>query len=290
MLEYALKQERAKFHRLKFGCDPPTMNDIRPPTDGDGEIFNEVAPDSDVFFNSMSNTTWRKGRAVLRQYLQEIGYTDTIIDVRANRVRALLGLNNNAEQDENMSPSVNGNENNKRSSESQDRRTPAKKTTLPPITATAEAEAAVMRAMEFLKQTDADMSDDEDIAESLELPESDDDVQPLKRKTKASKEGRWFFLPTKYMCKNHFHEVYFKFFFSFLLCTTFFIHKCFSFSPFPPKLLVFIVISFDTFQDVDAEAEEVLNELNLLTESEDNSMNSNKMKTDDIEWSQTIGE
>lgn len=31
---------------------------------------------------------------MLRHYLQEIGYTDTIIDVRSNRVRSLLGLSN----------------------------------------------------------------------------------------------------------------------------------------------------------------------------------------------------
>lgn len=30
----------------------------------------------------------------LRRYLQEIGYTDTIIDVRSNKVKTLLGLNN----------------------------------------------------------------------------------------------------------------------------------------------------------------------------------------------------
>lgn len=30
----------------------------------------------------------------MRQYLKEIGYTDTIIDVRSNRVRSLLGLSN----------------------------------------------------------------------------------------------------------------------------------------------------------------------------------------------------
>lgn len=29
------------------------------------------------------------------RYLQEIGYTDTIIDVRSNRVRSLLGLHDN---------------------------------------------------------------------------------------------------------------------------------------------------------------------------------------------------
>src|ERR1700754_4426199 len=36
-----------------------------------------------------------QGRQLLRQYLQEIGYTDTIIDVRSNRVRSLLGLTTN---------------------------------------------------------------------------------------------------------------------------------------------------------------------------------------------------
>jgi striatin 1/3/4 len=67
------------------------------------------------------------------RYLQEIGYTDTIIDVRSNRVRSLLGLNNNAESEENLNnasvvPALNGNESsNKRASDNQGRRTPAKK-------------------------------------------------------------------------------------------------------------------------------------------------------------------
>jgi hypothetical protein len=67
------------------------------------------------------------------RYLQEIGYTDTIIDVRSNRVRSLLGLNNNAESEENLNnapvvAALNGNESsNKRASENQGRRTPAKK-------------------------------------------------------------------------------------------------------------------------------------------------------------------
>lgn len=39
----------------------------------------------------------------LCRYLQEIGYTDTIIDVRSNRVRSLLGLN-----DENINEDSNG--------------------------------------------------------------------------------------------------------------------------------------------------------------------------------------
>jgi len=42
--------------------------------------------------------------------LQEIGYTDTIIDVRSNRVRSLLGLNNNTDTEEMNTPALNGNE------------------------------------------------------------------------------------------------------------------------------------------------------------------------------------
>lgn len=68
---------------------------------------------------------------LFHRYLQEIGYTDTIIDVRSNRVRSLLGLNNNEETVSGGGVSgtgVNGNEaSNKRASENQGRRTPAKK-------------------------------------------------------------------------------------------------------------------------------------------------------------------
>lgn len=188
MLEFALKQERAKFHRLKFGCDPPTMNDIKPPTDDPG-IGNDVAPDSEVPFSSVSNITWRQGRQLLRQYLQEIGYTDTIIDVRSNRVRSLLGLNNNSEQDENVNPSINGNENNKRASESQGRRTPAKKTQ-PANMAEAmilDSEAAVMANFEFLSQSDVEMSDDDEISDEFEIREGDEtDLKTSKRKTKGN--------------------------------------------------------------------------------------------------------
>lgn len=187
MLEYALIQERAKFHRLKYGCDPPTMNDIKPPTDEQG-IGNEVAPDAEVPFSSVSNITWRQGRQLLRQYLQEIGYTDTIIDVRSNRVRSLLGLNNNSEQEENVSPNVNGNESNKRASESQGRRTPAKKSQ-PATMAEAmilDSEAAVMANFEFLGQTDVEMSDDDEISDDLDMVVGEEsDVKTTKRKAKG---------------------------------------------------------------------------------------------------------
>lgn len=227
MLEYALNQERAKFHRLKFGCDPPTMNDIKPPTDGDtgsAIIGTDAAPDSEVPFSSVSNTTWRQGRSMLRSYLQEIGYTDTIIDVRSNRVRAMLGLNNNAVGGGGMGgggeggvgimdecPSVNGNDNNnagaggaaaaaaaaavaatKRAASDAGgpagRRTQAKKA----LSATvADAEAAVLAALEFLDHTDVGMSEsDDDEYGGLEVTDYDnDDVKPLKRKTKVKSEG-----------------------------------------------------------------------------------------------------
>lgn len=117
MLEYALKQERAKFHKLKYGTELQ-QGDMKPPVmDESGESQLET----DQSYVSVSNSTWREGRQLLRKYLQEIGYTDRIIDVRSTRVRALLGLNNNnAEQEENLNGGpINGNESNKRASETQ---------------------------------------------------------------------------------------------------------------------------------------------------------------------------
>jgi len=55
------------------------------------------------------------------RYLQEIGYTDTIIDVRSARVRQLLGLNSNSDADDNRQL-VNGEQTGKRPSEGQGRR------------------------------------------------------------------------------------------------------------------------------------------------------------------------
>lgn len=82
MLEYALKQERAKFHKLKYGVELQ-QGDVRPPPE---ESATEPEP--------VERTQWKQGRQFIKQYLQEIGYTDTILDVRSNRVRALLGLKN----------------------------------------------------------------------------------------------------------------------------------------------------------------------------------------------------
>ncbi|XP_034040835.1 striatin-like isoform X3 [Thalassophryne amazonica] len=86
MLEYALKQERAKYHKLKYGTEL-NQGDMKPPSyDSDEANENE---NSGSLNNQLS---WKQGRQLLRQYLQEVGYTDTILDVKSQRVRALLGL------------------------------------------------------------------------------------------------------------------------------------------------------------------------------------------------------
>uniref|UniRef100_A0A7N8YA52 Striatin n=1 Tax=Mastacembelus armatus TaxID=205130 RepID=A0A7N8YA52_9TELE len=86
MLEYALKQERAKYHKLKYGTEL-NQGDMKPPSyDSDEANENEMS-------GSLNNQlSWKQGRQLLRQYLQEVGYTDTILDVKSQRVRALLGL------------------------------------------------------------------------------------------------------------------------------------------------------------------------------------------------------
>ncbi|XP_029396682.1 striatin-3 isoform X2 [Mus pahari] len=89
MLEYALKQERAKYHKLKYGTEL-NQGDLKMPTFESEETKDMEAPP----VPQNSQLTWKQGRQLLRQYLQEVGYTDTILDVRSQRVRSLLGLSN----------------------------------------------------------------------------------------------------------------------------------------------------------------------------------------------------
>uniref|UniRef100_A0A3P8VRI1 Striatin-3 n=1 Tax=Cynoglossus semilaevis TaxID=244447 RepID=A0A3P8VRI1_CYNSE len=86
MLEYALKQERAKYHKLKYGTEL-NQGDMKMPS------FESDTKDSEVSaVPANSQLTWKQGRQLLRQYLQEVGYTDTILDVRTQRVRSLLDV------------------------------------------------------------------------------------------------------------------------------------------------------------------------------------------------------
>jgi len=96
----------AKSHKLKFGTDP--SGDLGRPPEFDAEaheLVTSTASDEPI----TSQVSWRQGRQLLRQYLQEIGYTDTIIDVRSNRVRSLLGLEgSDGSQQENGNGSAGG--------------------------------------------------------------------------------------------------------------------------------------------------------------------------------------
>ncbi|XP_054976031.1 striatin isoform X1 [Sorex araneus] len=99
MLEFALKQERAKYHKLKYGTEL-NQGDMKPPSyDSDEGNETEAQPPQN------SQVMWKQGRQLLRQYLQEVGYTDTILDVKSKRVRALLGFSSDApDRDEEKNP------------------------------------------------------------------------------------------------------------------------------------------------------------------------------------------
>uniref|UniRef100_A0A803T7W1 Striatin n=1 Tax=Anolis carolinensis TaxID=28377 RepID=A0A803T7W1_ANOCA len=92
MLEYALKQERAKYHKLKYGTEL-NQGDMKPPNYDSGENWF---------------VCWKQ---LGRKYLQEVGYTDTILDVKSKRVRTLLGLSGDdpdRDNDKNQESMVNG--------------------------------------------------------------------------------------------------------------------------------------------------------------------------------------
>ncbi|KAM4041171.1 striatin isoform 3-T3 [Anomaloglossus baeobatrachus] len=108
MLEYALKQERAKYHKLKYGTEL-NQGDIKPPNyDSDETNETDVQPQP-----QNSQFIWKQSRQLLRQYLQEVGYTDTILEVKSKRVRALLGISADSSDrltDTNQDSMVNGTE------------------------------------------------------------------------------------------------------------------------------------------------------------------------------------
>ena len=88
MLEFALKKERIKVSKLK-GLEPGPE-----PTPPENCVDSEASEDASVENgngDSATNDLWAGGRQLLRQYLQEVGFTDTILDARSARLRALLG-------------------------------------------------------------------------------------------------------------------------------------------------------------------------------------------------------
>ncbi|KAE8601678.1 hypothetical protein XENTR_v10013759 [Xenopus tropicalis] len=178
MLEYALKQERAKYHKLKYGTEL-NQGDMKPPNyDSDEANENEIQPPQ-----QNSQFIWKQSRQLLRQYLQEVGYTDTILDVKSKRVRSLLGLSADSSDrltDTNQDSMVNGTE-----------------TELPNPLVLGKPDmtdsASVLETFKFLENAAAEFSDEEDEEENESrdktiidsativrrriIPESNDDTE-----------------------------------------------------------------------------------------------------------------
>ncbi|XP_077522149.1 connector of kinase to AP-1 isoform X3 [Amblyomma americanum] len=188
MLEFALKQERIKSHKLKYDTDPNPAELKAPVFD---DVNKEEPMDGELFITSNSNVSWRQGRQLLRQYLQEIGYTDTILDVRSARVRTLLGLGPAANAgsgnapDDKAHPAINGGggggtapgggEPIKRPSDTQ-RRVPGKKMVNVAENTLLDTEASVLATFDFLATENVDMEDDEDnFSDEMEDAVSADD-------------------------------------------------------------------------------------------------------------------
>ena len=124
--------------------------------------------------------SYLKGRQLLRQYLQEIGYTDTIIDVRSNRVRSLLGLTTNASLEESQTGATDSVDTSKRKLNDTDvqkfkfaQRTEDPDAWRPAQAMVSDTEASVLATFEFLnEQREArnteDADEDEDEEEGVE--------------------------------------------------------------------------------------------------------------------------
>ncbi|KAK2181776.1 hypothetical protein NP493_382g02052 [Ridgeia piscesae] len=189
MLEFALKQERAKYHKLKYGTEL-SQGDMKSPT-FDKEDKDELL-DGEVVNRANSNTTWRQGRQLLRQYLQEIGYTDTIIDVRSSRVRQLLGLQPLGDATDENRPMVNGETGVKRPSEGQGRTPNKKGPTSMAENALMESEASVLATFDFLGNVNT-VDDEENLSdgevEDGTAADDESDERLEKRKAKAVVEN-----------------------------------------------------------------------------------------------------
>uniref|UniRef100_A0A1I7T4J7 WD_REPEATS_REGION domain-containing protein n=1 Tax=Caenorhabditis tropicalis TaxID=1561998 RepID=A0A1I7T4J7_9PELO len=94
MLEFCLKQERAKNYRLTHnGEEPPSLEES--PNENSAPSENShLSADLDAYINDAGEAggSFRQGRLLLKRYLEEIGYSEHIMDVRSFRVKNLLGL------------------------------------------------------------------------------------------------------------------------------------------------------------------------------------------------------
>uniref|UniRef100_A0AAQ5X6U7 Striatin-3 n=1 Tax=Amphiprion ocellaris TaxID=80972 RepID=A0AAQ5X6U7_AMPOC len=165
MLEYALKQERAKYHKLKYGTEL-NQGEMKMPS------FESDTKDSEVSaVPANSQLTWKQGRQLLRQYLQEVGYTDTILDVRTQRVRSLLGLSgseqNGSVENKNLQHLINGTERHKDSKSPGD----------------------VLETFNFLENAEDSDEDEDEEGDLMDDISTDKHHRAKKHKTKVGNEG-----------------------------------------------------------------------------------------------------
>ncbi|XP_065695687.1 striatin-3 isoform X5 [Patagioenas fasciata] len=171
MLEYALKQERAKYHKLKYGTEL-NQGDLKMPT-----FESEETKDTEVpAVPQNSQLTWKQGRQLLRQYLQEVGYTDTILDVRSQRVRSLLGLSNSepngSVETKNLEQILNGGESPSSKQKGQDMK---------------RNSGDVLETFNFLEN--ADDSDEEEESDMIEDIAEGKEKHRINKKHKIGNEG-----------------------------------------------------------------------------------------------------
>uniref|UniRef100_A0A672QFE9 Striatin-3-like n=1 Tax=Sinocyclocheilus grahami TaxID=75366 RepID=A0A672QFE9_SINGR len=171
MLEYALKQERAKYHKLKYGTEL-NQGEVKMPS------FESDTKDTEVSaIPQNSQLTWKQGRQLLRQYLQEVGYTDTILDVRSQRVRSLLGLSgseqNGSVETKNLEQILNGGESPAKRKGQDMKRNPE-----------------VLETFNFLENADDSDEEEEDEGDIMEdVPDRSDKRTIKKHKIKVGNEG-----------------------------------------------------------------------------------------------------
>ncbi|KAL1257933.1 hypothetical protein QQF64_011177 [Cirrhinus molitorella] len=171
MLEYALKQERAKYHKLKYGTEL-NQGEVKMPS------FESDTKDTEVSaIPQNSQLTWKQGRQLLRQYLQEVGYTDTILDVRSQRVRSLLGLSgseqNGSVETKNLEQILNGGESPAKRKGQDMKRNPE-----------------VLETFNFLENADDSDEEEDDEGDIMEdVPDRSDKRRIKKHKIKVGNEG-----------------------------------------------------------------------------------------------------
>ncbi|XP_023257569.1 striatin-3-like, partial [Seriola lalandi dorsalis] len=136
---------------------------VRPPDTKDSEVSAVPAN---------SQLTWKQGRQLLRQYLQEVGYTDTILDVRTQRVRSLLGLSgseqNGSVENKNLQHLINGTERRKDS-----KRSPGD----------------VLETFNFLENAEDSDEDEDEEGDLMDDISTDKHHRAKKHKTKVGNEG-----------------------------------------------------------------------------------------------------